>query len=445
MAETMKVADVVFRDDLYPRIKTDPALVQRYADNLDVLPPIIVNQHNELVDGWHRWTAHRQADADEIACERAATGSDMELLLLAIQSNAAHGWQLDEPDKRENAERIYLATPERERPARKLELAKILSVTERMINYYLSEVDRKARRDREATALAMWQACYTREAIAAELGISDQVVRRMLESFGQFGRLSELPKTLAMYQGEDDAYFAYDVWVFRAVSNEVAHPGNSEVTIVDRLMRRYTAPPKSIVVDPFAGGGSTIDICRKRSRRYWASDLSPKVAREKEIRQLDVVAELPALTGRWGDVGLVYLDPPYWRQATGDSVNYGDDPANLANMELDDFHSAMVDIIRRFANQLQQPAAAKARGDRPAAIAMLMQPTQWRAPDRQVVNHPLAIAMGVAKACPGLPLPRVVQCPYPTQQANAQMVEWAKANNEWLVISRSLTIWEVGK
>lgn len=56
MSKLVKVSDVIFRSDLYPRLETDPVMVQKYADDLSVLPPILVNQHNELVDGWHRWT-----------------------------------------------------------------------------------------------------------------------------------------------------------------------------------------------------------------------------------------------------------------------------------------------------------------------------------------------------------------------------------------------------
>jgi len=57
-ADRRPLSQIVYREDLYPRIKSDPATVQRYAENLDVLPPIEVNQHNILIDGWHRWTAH---------------------------------------------------------------------------------------------------------------------------------------------------------------------------------------------------------------------------------------------------------------------------------------------------------------------------------------------------------------------------------------------------
>ena len=189
------------------------------------------------------------------------------------------------------------------------------------------------------------------------------------------------------------------------------------------MLYLYT-DPFGVVVDPFAGGGSTIDVCRRRFRRYYASDLTPIVEREREIRQHDITGGLPRVP-RWQDVQLVYLDPPYWRQAEG---MYGDSPANLANMDADAFHRTLAQVIKEFANRL--PAGAK--------IALLMQPTQWKAPERGFVDHTLAIARAV-----DLPIVQRVQCPYESQQATAQMVEWAKANRQVLVLSRELTIWEV--
>ena len=53
------VTDVVFRDDLYPRIERDSRLIQQYSENLEVMPPIELNQRNELIDGFHRWKAHQ--------------------------------------------------------------------------------------------------------------------------------------------------------------------------------------------------------------------------------------------------------------------------------------------------------------------------------------------------------------------------------------------------
>ena len=71
---------------------------------------------------------------------------------------------------------------------------------------------------------------------------------------------------------------------------------------------------------------------------------------------------------------LVYLDPPYWKQAEGE---YGDDPTDLANMPLEEFNKTLAGIINGLAKKLRPGAV----------IALLMQPTQWRAPERQYTDH----------------------------------------------------------
>ena len=78
--ETRSTSDIVWREDLYPRIRTNPQLVQTYAKCLSLLPPIEINQHNELIDGWHRWTAHRQLEQEQIKVFVTETESDAEIL-----------------------------------------------------------------------------------------------------------------------------------------------------------------------------------------------------------------------------------------------------------------------------------------------------------------------------------------------------------------------------
>ena len=70
--ETRKVSDIVFRPDLYPRLKPSPAKIQEYAENIDRLPPIEIDQHNILIDGYHRLKAHETMKLDEISlyCDR---------------------------------------------------------------------------------------------------------------------------------------------------------------------------------------------------------------------------------------------------------------------------------------------------------------------------------------------------------------------------------------
>lgn len=413
------VSDVVFREDVYPRIKHDPVTVQKYAEDLEVLPPIEVNQHNEVIDGWHRWTAHKKAKAEYINVAVTKTSSDSHLLELAIQRNAAHGLQLSREDKRAMARRIYHLTPERERDKKKQELATLLSVSERTVRGWLSNIDKDARDARKQRIFESWLACYTQEEIAEQEGMTHQMISQVLQEMAD---LPEIAKPIASHL-VDFTPPLYNVWAYQKKSNSVSHFGNSEVTIVDNLLYHYTQP-FDVVLDPFAGGGSTIDICKKRFRRYWVSDRLPIPEREREIRRWDVTDGLPPVP-RWKDIRLVYLDPPYWRQAEG---QYSNDTSDLANMPLDEFNTSLSGLVKALSKKLHTGSH----------IALLIQPTQWRAPDKRYTDHVADMLRAI-----DLPLTMRVQCPYQSEQCTPQMVEWAKANRQLLVISRELVIWEI--
>jgi len=420
--ETRQVSEIVYREDLYPRIKANPQVIQRYAQNIEILPPIEINQHNILIDGYHRWTAHRKIEAETIKVTVTQTKSEAELYGLAIKRNANHGLQLSEEDKASDAKRLYNSG----QGWNKKEIADILSVTERTVNNYLSDIDKQLRKERKEKIFNLWLACHTNDKIAKMVNVTKMQISREIATLLQYGNASKMLQSLYFEQDKDFILPIYNVWTYAKKTNSTNHFGNSEQAILDNLLYLYTKP-LDIVIDPFAGGGATIDICRKRLRRYWVSDRKPIVERENEIRQLDIAQELPPLHKRWSEVTLTYLDPPYWRQAQG---QYSNDKEDLANMSLEDFTKAMIDIIKLIASKQSK-----------GIIAMLMQPTQWNADNREFTDHIFDIIQGVGNK--RLTLENRVSCPYSTEQCNAQMVNWAKENKKLLVISRELVIWRV--
>lgn len=152
----------------------------------------------------------------------------------------------------------------------------------------------------------MWMACATQEEIAEAVGLSRPQITEHIGSLVGKGQLSETDqtfadlldarlallsvtnreraKTLAMFAETDEEgklqFVAplYNVWSYGAKTNKAKHFGNSEQRILENLLYRFTQP-FDIVVDPFAGGGSTIDVCRYRWRRYWVADRVPTAKR----------------------------------------------------------------------------------------------------------------------------------------------------------------------
>lgn len=416
--QTINVSDVVWRKDLYPRFEPDPATIQRYAESLEMLPPIKVNQRYELIDGYHRWTAHKKAGVDEIAAEVIETASDAEVLRLAVETNATHGLQLSTGDKKNLALKLYTGD--------KKELSRLLSVSERTIARWVENIDKAQREERDRRIRDLWLACRTQEEIADEVGVDRTAISRATESMCDLDNWQKSTVTHARFDEPDWTPPLYNIWTFKKNTNSTTHFGNSAQEIVHNLLYMYTEP-FDIVVDPFGGGGSTIDVCKQRLRRYWVSDRLP-IPERNDIRQLDIADGPPPLHKRWQDVSLVYLDPPYWRQARN---QYSSDPSDLANMDLAEFYEVLTNYITEIASKMRSGAH----------IALIIQPTQWLSDDRVPVDHVFDLVQNMSDA--NVRYVHRIIAPYSTEQYNAQQVTWAKEHRTVLTLNREIVVWEV--
>lgn len=418
--EEIQLSDIVFDEVIYPRKDHDPLLVQRYADVLDEIEArqkyISVSADNKLLDGKHRWLAYRKAyeDSDRsLNVFRYNVTTPHEQLKLAASLNSEHGWQLAESDKKKTAVALYSYGCTYE------DIAKTLSVGKRKISEWLSRTVKEEKDRRNEKMREMWLACHTDGEIATALGCERSTVTKAIPDLVKLVLENRIHKSGADHASDFEPPI-YNVWKQQEKTAGPSHFGNSEVRWLDNLLYLYTKP-FDVIVDPFAGGGSTIDICKKRSRRYFVSDRKPIIEREHEIRKLDLTDGLPKVP-RWKDVKLVYLDPPYWKQAEG---QYSDDPTDLANMPLDQFHDTLAGIIDGFAKKLSD-----------AYVALIIQPTQWKAPDRAFTDHIAEMLRRVR-----LPIEMRYSVPYESQQCTAQMVEWAKQNKRCLVLTREIIVW----
>jgi len=126
----------------------------------------------------------------------------------------------------------------------------------------------------------------------------------------------------------------YDVWPFRHDrAFGVPHPGAIPPAIVAHLLHYYTNSG-DLVVDPMAGGGTTIDVCTSMGRRCLAYDIHPV---RPEIQRFDVSN---GFTPESRGCALVFADPPYHTML---ARRYGTD--GLASAPLADW----LGFLRRFA------------------------------------------------------------------------------------------------
>lgn len=102
---TLKVRDLVFDHEYYPRQQVDWDHVQRIVDSIEigaVLPPIIIcKETRRIVDGWHRTKAVQrlQGDRGEIACIEKSYATQEAYFLDTIKYNSEHGLALTAKDR----------------------------------------------------------------------------------------------------------------------------------------------------------------------------------------------------------------------------------------------------------------------------------------------------------------------------------------------------------
>jgi hypothetical protein len=329
--------------------------------------------------------------------------------------------QLSLAEKRDKARFIYNMTPVSERHKLKTELKEILAVADRTLNGWFDRIDRDTRNSQRARCFDLWLACHKQDEIAARVGMERRTISDWEQCFGDFSKLAESAKSAAHHK-EDFKPPQKNVWMEHDETPHLDFPGSTEPRWLDNLLYLYTQP-FNIVVDPFGGSGSTINLCRKRVRRYWVSDRKPIPERAHEIRLWDMTDGTPPLHN-WRDVKLVYLDPPYWKQVEG---KYSQDPTDLANMSLEDFTETLWRVINEFRKKLQPGAH----------IALIIQPTHWFAPEHAYTDHAVDMLQRVK-----LPVARRIACPRDTPQYTAYL-EWCLEKRDMLALNREIIVWRV--
>lgn len=105
--------------------------------------------------------------------------------------------------------------------------------------------------------------------------------------------------------------------------------------VIWNLLERYTRPG-DVVVDPFCGSGTTLDVCKDLGRQGVGFDLAPF---RGDIRQADARA-LPLDDA---SVDFAFADPPY-----SDNLSYSDDPRCIGKINATEeaYFEALDDAFR---------------------------------------------------------------------------------------------------
>jgi DNA modification methylase len=184
-----------------------------------------------------------------------------------------------------------------------------------------------------------------------------------------------------------------------------------------RQFLRYHSKENDLIYDPFAGSGTTIDICLDMKRRFYCSDFIPT---RDEIKAWDIADGLPNDLPK---VDIAFLDPPYWIQAHD---QYSNDERDLGNMDLKGFYKVFNTFIKKLIGIER--------------IAILIQGTQYLNENHEFENHMDEFTVILHEK---YKTEMIYIIPYSTQQYNAQQVEIMKAENKPLVLHRELKVWRL--
>jgi DNA methylase/ParB-like nuclease domain len=386
--------------DLYPRLREDDAAIERYRTALDRLPPIVVARERVLVDGFHRWQAHKREGLSEIPAIDLGNLADVEIRREAITRNATHGQQLSMKDKARLAGQLW---PDYSRDGGVEALAELLAASERIVREWTKNARAAEKRAQQERAWDLWLDCWTQQAIADEIGVSVGTINGWISETADLPKLKEPPESRQHF----------DVWS-GLDGGDGSFFGRMPPAVVENLLWLYTEPG-DVVIDPFAGSGTTIDVAKQMGRRIWASDLTPSTP-TLPIHQHDATHPWPTPI----KASLILLDPPYWQQAKG---RYSESRADISNSTLDEFMNAWKLVVKH----------AKAKLAAGGRIAFVISPTQLD--DGSVIDHAFAMAQATR-----MRVERRIIVPYQTQQATGQQVEWAREHRRLLKLYRDLVV-----
>ncbi len=113
------------------------------------------------------------------------------------------------------------------------------------------------------------------------------------------------------------------------------YEGATPPWVVWNLLTRYTRED-DLVVDPFCGGGTTLDVAQSLGRKSLGYDLNPV---RPDIIRADA-RELPLAAER---VDFLFMDPPY-----STHIEYSEDPRCIGKLSAfdDAYYAAMGDVFR---------------------------------------------------------------------------------------------------
>jgi len=426
-----QINEIILREDLYPREKINNSKVEEYSEILSVLPPIIINQDDILIDGAHRLFAFKKREQKEIDCEIVETKDDDDLFLKAIELNAKHGYQLTQKEKKKQVTILYHKILNNQSKSYDVKrLKETFSIPDSTFSDWTKDLSLELEWQQLQKILNLYLNNKTYEEISIELGTTKGNISKKIDKITQFcfqDTISEdgnIPGFINDFKEYVSSFkpIYYNHHYINILDDDNYHFGKFPEYYLENLLHYYTEP-FDIVYDPFAGGGTTIDMCKKWLRKYYASDLNP-IETRSDIKKWDINNGLPKDLPK---PKFVFLDPPYWLQSKG---KYSNDNNDLGNMSIDDFYSSIERLVKELKKKMDS-----------GYVAFVISPTQYPNENHKFEDHIIKICQIFERNKFEEEMRFVL--PYSTQQYNGNQVDIAKKEKFPLSIIRDLVVFKL--
>lgn len=226
----------------------------------------------------------------------------------------------------------------------------------------------------------------------------------------------ESAKAKQITEGKQNEWFkVFNIWSFqRDVMLGQKHSGNIPGQIAENVLHYFTNET-DLVVDPFGGGGSTIDACEKHKRKCLAYDIKPV---RDDIIQHDIINGFPKEAK---NCDLIFLDPPYWSQKKKDYIK-----TSLSSLSLKEFNNAMDKLARDCSDTIKENGY----------VSLIIGATQIK---DIFIDHAFDCYKIFNKYFK--PIIRI-NVPYSTEQYSGNDIKRAKDNKQLLNLYRDLVIYQ---
>lgn len=188
---SIAVSDLVLSENLHPRNGTDKETVDDLKQ-FKILDPIIVNQRNEIVDGWHRVEVAKQKNQESVSAIVRECKTDLDTYRMAIEENTRNRRMLTMRERAAAGLKLYdmyMETGKSKADAKKL-VADVMGVDGRTMRRWSKDVDEANKVVQISQIAPLLEEGETQSEIADIVGVSQKTVSR----FSQIGQMSNLTK-----------------------------------------------------------------------------------------------------------------------------------------------------------------------------------------------------------------------------------------------------------